>query len=76
MDLKYRFFWLFLWQYLKQPLFSRTYKAVLNTRRFWHIYSIELLEQGYACWAKEYSQEDRQHNWQTDPEFAIFRQNK
>ncbi|MBD2310965.1 hypothetical protein H6G20_04605 [Desertifilum sp. FACHB-1129] len=39
-----------LWSYLNQPLFSSSYKAVLNPRRFWYIYQIYWLER---CWTMD-----------------------
>ena len=48
-----------LWQFLNQPLFSSTTKAVLNPRRFWYVYKIELLER---CWDREYDSKGHYHN--------------
>jgi hypothetical protein len=32
------------WQFLNQPVFQSSYTPVLNPRRFWYLYQIELLE--------------------------------
>lgn len=48
-----------LWQYLNQPLFSSKTKAVLNPRRFWYIYKIELLER---CLAKQCDSRGHRYN--------------
>ncbi|MBW4537681.1 MAG: hypothetical protein KME43_00900 [Myxacorys chilensis ATA2-1-KO14] len=33
-----------VWQYLNQPLFHQAYPLILNPKRFWHHYRVELLE--------------------------------
>ncbi|OLP19499.1 hypothetical protein BST81_05070 [Leptolyngbya sp. 'hensonii'] len=33
-----------LWQYLEQPLFSADSRLILNPKRFWQAYRIQLLE--------------------------------
>lgn len=38
------------WQFLDQPLFDPTRKLVLNPRRFWQMYQIQMLER---CWAQD-----------------------
>jgi hypothetical protein len=42
-----------LWQYLNQPLFNPSVKLVLNPRRFWQIYTLQLLSR---CWQQECAQ--------------------
>ncbi|WP_190491759.1 hypothetical protein [Microcoleus sp. FACHB-831] len=44
------------WQFLDQPVFSRTNKVILNPRRFWYLYTITLLER---CLAKECASKHR-----------------
>jgi hypothetical protein len=39
-----------LWQFLNQPVFRASYVPVLNPRRFWYLYQIELLER---CFEKQ-----------------------
>jgi len=33
-----------MWQYLNQPLFHLAYPLILNPRRYWYHYRVELLE--------------------------------
>lgn len=33
-----------LWLYLRQPLFDKEKKLVLNPKKFWRLYQIQLLE--------------------------------
>jgi hypothetical protein len=47
-----------LWQYLNQPVFSSTYKIILNPNRFWRFHQIRHLER---CWIKEYRPEEHLH---------------
>ena len=42
-----------LWEYLNQPIFSSTYKTILNPLKFWHKYQVELLER---CWIQDHVQ--------------------
>ncbi len=44
------------WQYLNQPLFHAHYQPVLNPRRFWHLYTVTLLERclDMECTSKDH----------------------
>lgn len=33
-----------LWQFLNQPVFRSSHTPILNPRRFWYLYQIEVLE--------------------------------
>jgi hypothetical protein len=44
------------WQFLNQPVFSSSYKLILNPQRFWHVHKVEVLER---CWSKAYEPEGR-----------------
>ncbi|NJO10418.1 MAG: hypothetical protein HC873_13000 [Leptolyngbyaceae cyanobacterium SL_1_1] len=47
-----------IWQYLKQPVFSATYKTILNPGRFWRSHQISHLKK---CWDKAYRSEENFH---------------
>jgi hypothetical protein len=43
-----------LFPYLHQPVFSHSYKTVLNPWRFWRLHQVRYLER---CWLRDYSPE-------------------
>jgi hypothetical protein len=45
-----------IWQYLNQPVFSRTYRTILNPWRFRQAQQVYYLER---CWTKEFKSEER-----------------
>ena len=47
-----------LFPYLHQPVFSRTYKTVLNPWRFWYLHQVRYLER---CWLREYRPDEQHH---------------
>ncbi|BAY59094.1 hypothetical protein NIES2135_59700 [Leptolyngbya boryana NIES-2135] len=45
-----------VWQYLNQPLFHLAYPLILNPRRYWFHYRVELLER---CFMQDLESQER-----------------
>lgn len=48
-----------VWQFLLQPVFDSSSKSILDPRRFWYFYQIQLLER---CWKQECGSKGRNFN--------------
>lgn len=47
-----------LWKYLNQPLFNDFYPLILNPRRYWYHYRVELLERCFTRSCESQGQPD------------------
>ncbi|MBE9102415.1 hypothetical protein [Vacuolonema iberomarrocanum] len=52
-------FFVLLWRYMNQPLFSRQSPATLNPQRFWYTYRVKYLER---CWCQNFLPEEHFRN--------------
>ncbi|MGQ9873521.1 hypothetical protein [Leptodesmis sp.] len=55
MPAKYSLMQFPLWKYLKQPVFEPNSKTILDPRRYWRCYQVEMLER---CLAIEFTSKD------------------